>query len=178
MKDNRFIKAITFFSILFSLSTFAQGPPGGGGQGRQGGGQQRGQAPSALDILAKFDLNKDEVIDRDEASKDRRGKLSEDFNMIDENSDAVIDIKEIKASLNNRKSRKKKIAPKNIIKQVDDNGDGTLNELELAAKNKKNIIKSFKEIDTNNDGELDLNELQVFFKIKGQAKVKRNKRIK
>ena len=165
---------ITILSLLLCIAVFAQGPPGGqgdrGGKGQQGNQQQRSK-PDASQILSMLDLNKDDLIDKDEASKDKRGKISEDFDEIDDNEDGFIDLDELKASLNNRP---KKISAKKIIKQVDDNKDGTLNELEIAAKNKRDLIENFKNIDTNEDGELDLEELNVFYD--NTDKPKRRKR--
>ncbi|MFD2916151.1 EF-hand domain-containing protein [Psychroserpens luteus] len=163
MKNNNIKTTITLFSFLLCFSVFAQGPPGGGqGGGRgQGRGQEKGNKPDASEILSKLDLNKDSVIDKDEASQDKRGKISEDFDEIDTNGDEVINLEELEASLDN--SKPKKISAEKIIKQVDDNGDGTLNELEVAAKNNRQLLLEFENIDTNKDHELDLEELKVFY---------------
>ncbi len=170
MKTSTLQLKLSLFITLLTIGVYAQGPPGGGrGQGR---GQQRNSKPDASEILSLLDTNKDEVIDRDEASKDKRGKISEDFDDIDANGDDVIDLDELKASLNNKKP--KQISAENIIKTVDDNNDGTLNELEVAAKNKRDLIENFKDIDTNQDNELDLDELKVFYATK--EKPKRRKR--
>ena len=124
MKNNQLKTVLTVFSMLLCFSVFAQGPPGGGGQGGRGGGrgQQRGGTPDASEILSKLDINKDQVIDKDEAASDERGKISEDFDVIDTNEDGVIDLDELKVSLDDSKPRK--ISAKKIIKAVDDNGDG------------------------------------------------------
>ncbi|RAJ16883.1 EF-hand domain-containing protein [Olleya aquimaris] len=176
MKNKKLKSALTLIIILLTFSLYAQGPPGGGqgggrGQGQQGG--QRGGKPDASKILEKLDTNNDKVIDKDEASKDQRGKIAEDFDEIDTNDDEVIDLEELKASLNDRKP--KKISAKKIIKELDDNDDGTLNKLEVAAKNKKELSENFSEIDTNNDNELDLEELKAFY-AKNLDKPKKNKR--
>jgi Ca2+-binding EF-hand superfamily protein len=170
MKNNQLKTILTVFSMLLCFSVFAQGPPGGGGQG--GRGQQRGGTPDASEILSKLDINKDQVIDKDEAASDERGKISEDFDVIDTNEDGVIDLDELKVSLDDSKPRK--ISAKKIIKAVDDNGDGTLNELEVAAKKKIELSDNFSKIDTNSDGELDLEELKAFFET--DDKPKRRKR--
>jgi Ca2+-binding EF-hand superfamily protein len=179
MKNN--IKTtITIFSMLLCFGIFAQGPPGGGGggQGGKGGqGQQRGGTPNASEILSKLDTNNDDKIDKDEASKDPRGKISEDFEEIDTNDDDLIDLEELEASLSNSK-RPKKVSPEKLILQIDDNGDGTLNELEIAVKGKRELIENFTEIDTNEDAELDVEELSVFFEndVEIDKKAKRKKR--
>ena len=165
MKNNKLKYVTTIFSMLLCFTLFAQGPPGGG-QGRsgmQGGNQQRGGKPDASKILSMLDTNDDELIDKEEASKDRRGKISEDFDEIDANEDGYIDLEELKDSLNNRRPEQKRVSPEKLIKQIDDNGDGTLNELEVAAKEKKELIDNFSEIDTNQNNELDIDELKAFF---------------
>lgn len=166
MKNNNLKIALTIFTLLLTIGIYAQGPPGGGqGGGRgQGQGQQRGGIPDAAKILEMLDTNNDDNIDKDEASKDRRGKIYEDFDEIDTNEDGFIDLEELKASLNDKKP--KKVSPEKIIKEVDDNGDGTLNELEVAAKEKRELSDNFSEIDTNQDNELDIEELKTFFATK------------
>ena len=92
---------VTIFSMLLCFSVFAQGHSGGGGRGGRGGGkgQDRGSKPDASEILSTLDTNKDEVIDKDEAANDKRGKISEDFDTIDANEDSFIDLEELKVSL-------------------------------------------------------------------------------
>lgn len=177
MNNNNLKTTITIFSMLLCFSLFAQGPPGGGQGGRGGGNGQQREKPDASEILDKLDTNKDNLIDKDEAAADKRGKIAEDFYEIDTNDDTFIDLEELKDSLNDRK-KPKKISAKKIIEEVDDNGDETLNELEVAAKGKKALSENFREIDTNEDGELDLEELKVFFKkdADDDKKSKRKKR--
>jgi len=153
---------LTIFSMLLCMSAFAQGHSGGQG-GRGGGekGEKRGdKKPDAIEILAMLDTNNDNKIAIDEASKDKRGKISKDFSLIDTNEDGFIDLEELEASLNG--DEPKKVSPEKMIKKIDDNGDGTLNELEVAAKEAFHLSQNFKAIDTNNDGELDLTELKAF----------------
>ncbi len=177
MNNNNLKTTITIFSMLLCFSLFAQGPPGGGQGGRGGGKGQQREKPDASEILDKLDTNRDNLIDKDEAAADKRGKIAEDFYEIDTNDDGFIDLEELKDSLNDRK-KPKKISAKKIIEEVDDNGDETLNELEVAAKGKKALFENFREIDTNEDGELDLEELKVFFKkdADDDKKSKRKKR--
>ena len=107
MKNNQLKTVLTVFSMLLCFSAFAQRGGGGRGGGRGGErGQQRGGAPDASEILSKLDTNKDQVIDKDEAASDERGKMSEDFDVIDANGDEVIDLDELKASLDEKKSKK------------------------------------------------------------------------
>ncbi|APX99808.1 hypothetical protein [Lacinutrix venerupis] len=165
MKNNYLKAVLIVFTILLTSSVYAQGPPSGG-RGQGGGrGQQRGSQPDASEIFSKLDTDNDNKISAEEASQDQRGKISQDFEEIDSNDDGFIDIDELSDSLNSRSSRKKpkKIAPKKLIKQIDDNGDETLNELEVAAKDNRQLIKDFSKIDVNQDGELDLEELEAFY---------------
>lgn len=175
MKNNKLKLLLTVFSILLCFSVFAQGPQGGGqGGGRgQGGGQgeQKGNKPDASEIFSKLDTNKDDFIDKDEAAKDERGKISEDFDVIDANEDGFIDLEELKASLNDKTPRK--LSAEKILKQIDDNGDATLNELEVAAKDNRELVKNFSAIDTNQDNELDLEELKAFYDTKDKPKRKK-----
>jgi len=161
MKNNLKI-TISIFSILICFSAFAQRSGGQGGRGG-GGGQrpQRNAKPDAAKILSMLDTNKDDKIDKSEASEDKRGRISQRFDEIDVNDDGFIDLEELKASLNNRKPRRK--SAERVIKEVDDNGDGTLNQLEIAAKKNLFLKNNFESIDTNKDNEIDLEELRVFY---------------
>lgn len=152
------------FLLLLTTSLYAQGSRGGGQRGGrgQGGNQQRNNKPDATEIFSKLDTNNDGVIDKDEASADERGKIAEVFEDIDTNSDEVIDLEELKASINDRK-KPKKVSAEKILREVDDNEDGSLNELEVAAKDKRDLIENFHKIDTNQDNELDLEELKAFY---------------
>ena len=174
MKTNKTKFTFTIFVLLISITAFAQGPPGGGRGGRQGGGDQQRQKPDASEILKLLDTNNDDLIDKDEASKDERGKISEDFDIIDANEDGFIDLEELETSLNQKGPRK--VAPKKLLKEVDQNDDGLLNELEVAAKDKRDLMEHFSEIDENNDGQLDLEELKSFYSDKDDKKKKRKEK--
>jgi Ca2+-binding EF-hand superfamily protein len=175
MKTNIIKTTITFLALFMSFTFFAQGRGGGQGRGgdRQGGGQQRGGRPDAAEILKMLDTDDDDKISKEEASKDRRGKISEDFDEIDANEDGFIDLDELKASLENR--RPKKISAKKVLKEADQNEDGKLSELEVAAKDRKELVNNFSKIDTNEDGELDIDELKAFYS-KNDGKKKRRQR--
>lgn len=179
MNNNKLKSVFTIFTLLLTIGVFAQGPPGGGqGGGRgQGDGQQRGGRPDASEILSKIDANNDDVIDKDEAANDKRGKIAEDFDEIDSSGDGLIDLEELKASLSGKK-KPKKVSAKKLIKQIDDDGNGKLNALEVAAKGNKVLTEKFVEIDTNEDGELDEAELKIFFDkdVENNKKSKRKKR--
>ena len=161
MKKRNIKLTITMFSMLLGLATFAQGPPGGGRGGSQGGGPPKGEKPDASEILKILDTNNDDKIDKDEASKDKRGKISEDFDTIDANEDGFIDLEELEASLDSSKPRK--VSPEKLLKEVDQDEDGLLNELEVAAKDKRDLMEHFSEIDVNADSQLDLEELKAFY---------------
>ena len=172
MNKTKIKAAITFLAIMLSFTVFAQGPGGRGG--RQGGGEQRSGKPDASEILNKLDTNNDDKIDKDEASNDRRGKISKDFDNIDANADGFIDLEELEVSLDGKKP--KKVSAAKVLKEVDDNEDGLLNELEVAAKDKRDLMDNFSTIDTNDDSQLDLEELKVFYSKDGNRKKKRTKK--
>lgn len=161
-----YIKTLTtIFSMLICVTLFAQGPPGGG----RGGNQQRGGRPDASEILSMLDTNSDDLIDKDEAAEDKRGKIAEEFDEIDNDDDGFINLEELEAFLNNKKGPKM-ISPEKLIEQVDDNGDSTLNELEVAAKQQQELVENFEAIDTNDDKELDVDELKAFYESKENNK--------
>ncbi len=172
MVNNRLKSMFTFFMLILTFSVFAQGP---GGQGRRGKGErpQRSDKPDASQILSKLDVNNDAVIDRDEALKDRKGKISEYFDSIDSNGDELINLEELKTSLSNKEP--KRLSPEKIIERVDDNGDGTLNQLEVAAKKKRELLLEFNTIDTNQDNELDIEELKEFYSKEDKKQRKRRR---
>lgn len=157
MKKNKLKIIITSFSILFYFTLFAQGP---GGQRGRNGGQNKGGKPDAEQVLSKLDTNNDDKIDLDEASKDKRGKIAQDFDNIDFNDDKYIDLDELKTSLNDK--RPKGESAEKIMREADDNADGKLNALEVAAKEKLLLTNNFDTIDANNDNEIDLEELKAF----------------
>lgn len=178
MKNNKLKSVLTVFSMLLCFSVFAQGHQGdgqGGGRGQGGGkGQKQENKPDASEIFSKLDTNKDDFIDKDEAAKDSRGKIFQDFDEIDSNEDGFIDLEELKASLDDKTPRK--LSAEKILKQIDDNGDGTLNELEVAAKDNRELVKNFSTIDTNQDNELDLEELKTFYDKNDNQKPKRKEK--
>ncbi len=172
MKRTQLKITLSIFSMLLCMNVYSQR------QGRQGGGDrhagQRGQKPTAAMILEKLDTNNDDVIDKEEAANDERRVIFENFAEIDTNEDGVIDLEELKASLKNKRRRRPNA--KKLIKQIDDNGDGTLNKLEVAAKENHLLTKNFDAIDTNEDGELDRDELKAFFAKNEKKRKKRRRR--
>ena len=176
MKTNKLKITISLFSMLLCIGVFAQRQGGQGGPGGRGGGQgqQRGGKPDAAKILSMLDTNGDNKIDKTEAAKDQRGKISQNFDQIDTNDDSLIDEDELSASLNGRGD--KRVSAIKIMKEVDDNRDGKLNQLEIAAKEKLELTNNFEEIDTNQDNELDLEELKVFYSKGDKKKRKKGKR--
>ena len=174
MKSNTLKITISIFSMLLCMNVYSQRQGGRQGGGDRQGGDQRGQKPDAAMILKKLDTNNDGVIDKEEAAKDERRVIFENFAEIDTNEDGVIDLEELKASLKNKKRRKPNA--KKLIKQMDDNGDGTLNKLEVAAKENQHILKNFEVIDTNDDEELDRDELKAFFAKNDKKRKKKRRR--
>ena len=171
MKNYNLKMTITIFSMLLCASIFAQGS---GGQRGKRGGQNNGGKPDASQILSKLDTNNDDKIDVDEASKDQRGRISQDFDLIDTNDDKYIDLSELKASLNGKGPKGE--SAERIMKEVDDNADGKLNALEIAAKEKLLLTNNFEEIDTNDDNEIDLEELKYFLSKSDKKKSKKRKK--
>ncbi|WP_458629287.1 EF-hand domain-containing protein [Winogradskyella sp. PC D3.3] len=170
MNHRNIKRTIIIFSMLLGLATFAQRPPGGGRGKRQGGGPPKVEKPDASQILKLLDINNDDKIDKDEASKDKRGKISEDFDTIDANEDGFIDLEELEASLDS--SKPKKVSVKKLLKEVDQDEDGQLNELEVAAKDKRDLMDNFSEIDGNGDSQLDEEELKAFYSKTAKKKGK------
>ncbi|WP_179334470.1 EF-hand domain-containing protein [Winogradskyella costae] len=166
--------AITVFSMLVCIPMFAQGPPGGGGGRRGGSGAPKGGKPDASEILKVLDANNDDLIDKDEASKAERGKISQDFDTIDSNEDGFIDLEELESFLDS--SKPKKVSAEKLLKEVDQDEDGLLNELEVAAKDKRDLMEHFSVIDVNADSQLDLEELKAFYSKDEDKKKTRKKK--
>lgn len=173
MKSNKLKITTSIVALLLCMNVYSQRQGGRQGGGDRQGMKQRGGQPDAEMILKKLDTNNDGVIDKDEAANDERKGISDRFDEIDANEDGVINLEELKASLEGGK--RKKPNAKKIIKQIDDNGDGKLNKLEVAAKKNRLISKNFDEIDANDDNEIDLKELKAFL-AKNEKKRKKRRR--
>ncbi|WP_179352524.1 EF-hand domain-containing protein [Winogradskyella vidalii] len=167
---------LTILAVFINVIAFAQGPPGGGQGGRGGGqgGPSKGEKPDATEILKLLDTNNDDMIDKVEAVEDERGKIAKDFDEIDTNEDGFIDLEELEIELNREGPRK--VTAKKLLKEVDQNEDGLLNELEVAAKDKRDLMDNFNDIDTNADSQLDLEELKVFYSKEDDNKKTRKKK--
>ncbi|MBU2929687.1 EF-hand domain-containing protein [Winogradskyella psychrotolerans] len=164
---------LTILAVFINVIAFAQGPPGGGRGGGQGGPPE-GEKPDATEILKLLDTNNDDKIDKVEAVEDERGKIAKDFDEIDTNEDGFIDLEELEIELNREGPRK--VTAKKLLKEVDQNEDGLLNELEVAAKDKRDLMDNFNEIDTNDDSQLDLDELEAFYSKDEDDNKKKNKK--
>lgn len=175
MKKKDLKVIVTLFTMLFCVTVFSQRPSRGQGQGRDRGnrGGERGGKPSALQIINQLDLDKDKMIDRAETSKDEKGKIAKDFDIIDANGDEYISLEELEAALS--KDGPMQMSPEKLIKVIDENGDGTLNELEVAAKDNRELSLNFSAIDTNENYELDIDELKAFFAKTDDKKRKKRK---
>lgn len=137
----------------------------------------RGQKPSPKKIFELLDKNKDGKISKEEALKAPNKRLSENFSIIDSNSNGYIEMSEVKTIFdlhNSTDSKKEK-----LMKLADTNKDGRVSieeALTLIEKRGKGNIKRkkkhLKSIDTNNNGFLEPNELQ---KIKAPKNKNREK---
>lgn len=63
------------------------------------------QRPSPEKIFKKLDSNKDGKIDKEEASKARRGNFAKNFDKIDADKDGFITLKELKSAIEKRKNK-------------------------------------------------------------------------
>lgn len=181
MKYNRFKAAMSIFTLLLTVGVYAQGPPGGGQMGGRGQGvgqgqgdrqgQERRERPDPAQIIEMLDTNDDDKISREEASKAKRGKLSEHFDAIDANEDGFIVLEELQAFFNENKP--KKVSPEKIIKKADKDKDGQLSKEELDTKRTSRLLKRFKDIDTDKNGQINLEELKAFM---SKNKPKRSQR--
>ncbi|WP_117880871.1 EF-hand domain-containing protein [Aureibaculum luteum] len=167
MKNYNLKITLAILFTLFYVSIYAQRR--GGQRGGNRGGQQ-----DATQIFKRLDTNNDAKIDVDEASKAKSGNISQNFDNIDTNDDKFIDLAELEASLNGR-ARKKESA-ENIMKAADDNKDGKLNKLEIAAKEQLFLTNNFDAIDTNRDNEIDLEELKAYMEKSDTKKTKKRKK--
>ncbi|GEM_PF-3161434 len=170
MRHKNLKVSISIFSLLLCLGTFAQGmggPPGGqggrNGQGRPGGqnGNAQRERPSAEQIIERLDTDDDGKISKKEAEQAERGRLAEDFDLVDLNEDGFIDLEELELFFENRRSQN--IDPEKLIKKADKDKDGLLTEEELSPKKYNRLLKQFKVIDKNEDEKLSLDELKAFF---------------
>ncbi|WP_298551074.1 EF-hand domain-containing protein [uncultured Algibacter sp.] len=166
MINKNFKIVISAFAMFLCLGVFAQrqGGPLRDGQGNRDGGQRGGQQqrekPDASRILAMLDTNDDDKISKEEASKAKRGKLSDNFDIIDVNDDGFLVLEELETFF--EKGKSKKVSPEKIIKKADKNDDGLLSEEELSSKRNRHILKNFKAIDTDMNSQISLEELKVF----------------
>lgn len=157
--------------VLISINLKAQqgGRMGQSGQGMRGGGQR----PSAEQILERLDQDGDGKISKSEASEAQRGKLSENFDMLDANSDGYIDIEELDGGAKKKQSGDKRA--KGLMKSIDANNDNQLDELEVAASEKLEIKNNFSKIDSDSDGYIIEDELRTYFKDENSSKKKKSK---
>ncbi len=115
-------------------------------------------------MMSLYDKNNDGGIDREEAAAITMPVFLEKFDEIDANDDEVIDSDELKKFRNKRTKKKKKKfgSSKALIKQMDINNDGKLDEFEIALKENISLRSDFSKIDTNADGFIDRKELDLY----------------
>lgn len=151
--------------VALSINLNAQ-QKGQGGQGNRNGGS--GQRPSPEEILKRLDTDNDGLISKSEANEAKNGRMAENFDTIDANSDGFIDEDELK------RGKKKKPNVDQFMKEIDTNNDGNLDELEIAASENLAIKNNFSKIDKDEDGFITRTELENFFR-KGKKKKKNKK---
>lgn len=157
------VLVIAFVALSINLNAQQRGQ---GGQGMRNGGS--GQKPSPEEILKRLDTDNDGLISKSEANEARNGKMAENFDTIDANSDGFIDEDELKSG------KRKKPSADQFMKDIDANEDGNLDELEVAASENLPIKNNFSKIDTNEDGVLSKTELDSFLS-KGKKRKKNKK---
>ncbi|MEP5253895.1 MAG: EF-hand domain-containing protein [Winogradskyella arenosi] len=155
---------LVLLAFAGSLSVFSQGGRGG----RQGGGPPNGEQPEASEILKLLDTNNDGKIEAREAANDRRGKIAEDFEEIDIDGDGFVSLEELEASLNG--TVLKSVTVEKLLEAIDHDGDGMLNELEVSAKDQRDLMADFKTIDRNGDAQLDEEELKAYYQKEDSQK--------
>ena len=74
----------------------------------QGKKDKRHGAPNPERVMAHLDTSKDGLISQEEAKKAKRGRLSENFETVDGNSDGFLDIQELTTMQEKRREKRSK----------------------------------------------------------------------
>lgn len=117
-----------------------------------------GQPPSATEIFAKMDANKDNKLSKSEV----KGPLSRHFTQVDSNSDGYITQAELetnKPSGNMKRGGQRNGQPPSaseIFAKMDVNKDNKLSQSEV----KGPLSQHFTQVDSNNDGYITQAELE------------------
>ena len=69
---------------------------------------KRHGAPNPERVMAHLDTSKDGLISLEEAKEAKRGRLSENFETVDGNSDGFLDIQELTAMQEKRRAKRSK----------------------------------------------------------------------
>ncbi len=164
MKNNILKVVVLAVALVLSVPAIAQ---------QQGRGKQQNK-PSPDQVITRLDTNNDGKIDKEEASKAPKGNLAENFDNLDSNNDGFIVLEEFKVRTSgNKNKQKRKPSPEKVFEMVDNNKDGQLDKLEVAAKDRGNLEDNFARIDTNSDDAISMDELKDFQasnKSKGKSK--------
>ena len=174
MKNHKLI-LISACLCMFTLTMSAQR------SGKRGGNRgQQMQSVNPVKIIEALDTNDDKKIDREEAAKAQRGNLAQNFDKIDTNEDGFIDLEELQNGGRGRKREQPKLPTVDeIFKEADNNQDGKLDRLEIAAKSIRFLEDHFEEIDTNNDDTIDRGELEAHYEVindKGRSNKRKKKK--
>jgi len=177
MRNNILKVAVLAVALVLSVPVNAQQE----GRGKQNKNAQHNK-PDSDQVIARLDTNNDGKIDKEEASQAPRGKLVENFDNLDSNNDGYVVLEELEArgASGNKNKQKGKPSPEKVFEMVDNNNDGQLDKLEVAAKDRGRLEENFATIDTNSDDAISMEELKVFHesnrsKGKSNGKKKRNK---
>ncbi len=91
MKTKTLKTVVFILSLVFGIQVNAQSK------------NQNKQKPDFERIIKKLDANKDGLIDKSEAAKGERKRISENFDKIDNDSDGFISLEELKAMRKKKK---------------------------------------------------------------------------
>lgn len=164
MKNNILKVVVLAVALVLSVPAIAQ---------QQGRGKQHNK-PNPDQVIARLDANNDGKIDKEEASKAAKGSLVENFDNLDSNNDGYIVLEEFNVrTTGNKNKQMRKPSPEKVFEMVDNNKDGQLDKLEVAAKGSGNLEDNFSKIDTNLDDAISMDELKSFRssnKSKGKSK--------
>ena len=119
---------------------------GGAAMAFAAGGDRHG---SRIDgAFERFDLNKDDAIDRAEIQESRKVR----FKAADANNDGALTEAELRAMIEKQNAERAERMSKRMMSRVDADGDGSITLAEFDAQRDRRGEKLFKRLDANKDG--------------------------